>query len=74
MNIKDAVLMSTKSWDKVKELLLSAVINVSPQQEPGSSDSSQQPPESTNASAKVDGILDRLNISSAERTQIGLHW
>ena len=68
INIKDAVLMSARSWDEVKEptiakswkKLLSS--SASPQQEV-ESDASQQGPEYTN----MQSTLDTLNIPSAER-------
>ena len=68
INIKDAVLMSARSWDEVKEPtiakswknLLSS--SASPQQEV-ESDASQQGPEYTN----MQSTLDTLNIPSAER-------
>ena len=72
INIKDAVLMSARSWDEVKEptiakswkKLLSS--SASPQQEV-ESDASQQDPESTNMQSRIVKALDTLNIPSAER-------
>ena len=69
INIKDAVLMSARSWDEMKEPTIAKSWKklLSSSASPHECDASQQDPESTNMQSRIVKALDTLNIPSAER-------